>query len=201
MNRNTAIVLVVLLLFAGAVFAEPILEAADDVYDAFTGGDTSMSTLVEFHDKDGNLIDVAMAITAGGQEVTTMSVTASWTVEGENIESGTFNMHGVIEIDKEDLSKDQPVYIPLDSWSFDSGEMIGSKSHTWILADLLPMEDQDIGWLLSIKAVFTPTATDLEGNPVAPDSSTTARISAGLSWDSQTGALSIIQCAVTKAYP
>lgn len=193
MNRNTTIVLACIVisgLVLGAIFVLPLLVPLP-----------AMSMLVEFHDKDGNLIDVPMAIQADGAEVTTMKVTVTWTVEPENIQEGTFNLHGVIEIEKEDLSKEQPVYIPLDSWPFDSGEYVSSESHTWTLETLLPMEDKDIGWLLSIKAVLTPTATDLEGNPVKPGPTTTPRLSVGLTWSSQTGALSIIQCAVTKVYP
>ena len=205
MNRNAAIAigLGVLALFVSAIlFGPTVVEVIDDILTP----EDEMSMLIEFHDEDGNLIDVAMAITAGGIEVTSMTVTASWTVEGENIEPDTFNIHGVIKIDKEDLSKDQPVYIPLDSWSFDSGEMVGAESHTWILADLLPMEDQDIGWLLSIRAVFTPTATDTDGNAIEPGSSTTTRISTSLKWmddpdPTVPGILNLVQCAVTKAYP
>lgn len=198
MNRNIAIAIVVvgLLALTAVAIGPAVIEFLEGV---LTGDDTSMSTLVEFHDADGNLIDVPMAITAGGQEVTTISVTASWTVEGENIQDNTFNLHGEIKIGL--VNQDTLRVVSLDSYAFDSSNMVSSVKHTWTLADLLPMEDKDIGWILEIKAVLTPTATDLEGNPVEPGASTTSPISATLSWDSQTGALSIIQCAVTKAYP
>jgi len=198
MNRNTAIGLGVLALFVSAIlFGPTVIEVIDDVLTP----DDVMSTAVEFYDEDGNLIDVPMAITAGGQEVTTMSVTASWTVEGENIEPGTFNINVLIEIEMFNLV--QMRYFHLDSHTFDSSEYVSSESHTWVLADLLPMGDQDKtdGWGLRIFAVFTPTAVDLGGEPVAPESSTTSPIDASLTWDDQAGTLSIIQCAVTKAYP
>lgn len=191
MNRNTTIVLALIIvsgLALGVVFVLPLLVPPP-----------AMSTLVEFHDKDGNLIDVPMAIQADGQEVTTMTVTASWTVEHENIQEGTFNIHGEIKIGLVD--QDTLRVNTISTHSFDSGEYISSESHTWVLEDLLPMADKAIGWVLEIKAVLTPTGTDLEGNPVAPGATTTSPITATLSWDTQTGALSIVQCAVTKAYP
>jgi len=193
-NRNTVIVLAVIVvgLVAGAVFVLPLLVPPP-----------AMSTMVEFYDDDGNLIDVPMAIMAGESEVTTMKVTASWAVEHENIQEGTFNMNGVIRIglvDQYTLKVNS-----LDDFSFDSSEYVSSESHTWILTELLfnhmTATDKLQGWILEIRAVFTPTATDLEGNPVEPGATTTTPISASLSWSSQTGALNIIQCAVTRAYP
>ena len=200
MNRTVVITFVVLAFIAGAVlFGPTVVEVIDDILTP----EDEMSTLVEFHDEDGNLIDVPMAITAGGDVVTTMTVTASWTVEGENIEPGTFNLHGEIKIGL--LNQDTFKIYTISTHSFDSSEYISSESHTWVLADLLPMADQDIGWILEIKAIFTPTATDLEGNPVEPGATTTTPISATLSWDEgvpgEPGTLNIIQCAVTKAYP
>ena len=190
MNRNTAIVLAIIIvsgLALGAVFVLPVLVPPP-----------AMSTLVEFHDKDGNLIDVPMAIQADDAEVTTMTVTASWTVEHENIQEGTFNLHGEIKIGLFD--QDTFRVNTIGTHSFDSGEYVSSESHTWVLADLLPMADKDIGWILEIKAILTPTATDLEGDPVAPGATTTDPISATLEWSYDTGVLSIVQCAVTKAY-
>lgn len=202
MNRNAAIGIglgMLVLIVSAMLFGPTVIEVVDDL---ITPKD-EMSTLVEFHDEDGNLIDVAMAITAGGQEVTTMTVTASWTVVGENIEPGTFNMHGEIKIGL--VNQDTFKVVSISTHTFDSSDMVSSETHTWVLADLLPMADQDIGWILEIKAIFTPTATDMEGNPVEPGATTTSPISATLSWDEgvsgEPGTLSIIQCAVTKAYP
>lgn len=195
MNRNTTIVLALIIvsgLALGVIFVLPVLVPSP-----------AMSTLVEFHDKDGNLIDVPMAIQADGAEVTTMTVTASWTVEGENIADGTFNMNGVIKISIFDNNLLR--LVPLSQHEFDSPDYIGSVPHTWtldvLLQDRMSDAEKELGWALEIKAVFTPTATDIEGNPVEPGATTTSPISASLSWDSYEGALNIIDCAVTKAYP
>jgi len=202
MNRNAAIGIglgVLALIVSAILFGPTVIEVIDDLITP----EDEMSTLVEFYDEDGNLIDVPMAITAdGGAEVTTMTVTASWTVEPENIEPGTFNLHGVIKIGLVDQDTLRVNNIALHT--FDSSEMVSSESHTWTLETLLPMEDKDIGWVLEIKAVFTPTATDLEGNPVAPGAKTTDPVSATLSWvepPGQPGILNIIDYSVTKAYP
>ena len=201
MNRNTAIILIVVIV-AGVYLAGPtVIDVVGDVYDAFFPTE-EMSTLVQFHDKDGDLIDVPMAITAGGVEVATMTVTASWTVEGTNIAAGTFNMNGVIKIGIFDNNLLK--IVALSQHVFDSSEYISSVSHTWTLDVLLQnrmsADEKELGWALEIKAVFTPTATDVEGNAVAPGSSTTSPISASLAWDSQAGALNIIQMDVAKTY-
>jgi len=191
MNRNTVIVLAVIVvsgLVVGAVFVLPLFVPPP-----------AMSTLVEFHDKDGNLIDVPMAIQADGKDVSTMTVTVSWLIEGENLEPNTFNVHIKLRVRCKDRAG---VWVQAASiQTYDSDVMVSSWSYTWTLVDILDMEQKDIGWELEIWATLYATATDLEGNPIVPVEKETPAIYPTLTWNSQTGSLSIIQCAVTKAYP
>lgn len=188
MNRNTAIVL-------ACVVAGLLLGAA---YILYPRGD-QMSMGVQFHDEDGNLIDVPSAITAGGREVKDVKVTASWTISGTDIEPGTFNVKVTFKIGLKEIDG---VWRELDYRTINSDIMVSSHAETWALTELLAEHMTDAykaaGWELSIHATLVATATDISGNAVDPVMMDTPAITATLTWVETTGALCIISCDVTR---
>jgi len=203
MNRNTAIVLafvVICALTLGAICIPPILE---EVF----GEKPPVNTLVEFYDADGNLIDIPMAITAGGLEVESMIVKATWTVDAANIDPLTFNAN--IEVDIAVLSE-SGVYEQLGSKSIDSSVMVQTTwvvVHEWTLTTLLQehMSDahKDAGWTLRIRSTLTPTAKDLDGVDVIPDppSQSGPTVTAILTWVDTTATMTIIAFEVNRWLP
>lgn len=202
MNRNTAIVLAIVVasgIVLGYLFVLPLFEDEE-----------SFSTSVEFYDKDGNLVgsSISMAIYAGGAEVETMIVKVKWTVDASNIDPESFNAH--IAVDIAVLNEDANVYEQLDSKSINSAVMVQTTNvevYTWTLVDLLQeyMTDahKTAGWTLRIKAVLTPTATDLAGNPVVPDPPTQTGpvVTADLTWVDTLGTMTIINFEVNRWLP
>lgn len=203
MNRNTAIVLAFIVIGAltvGAIYIPPIL---DEVF----GEKPPMNTLVEFYDKDGALINIPMAITAGGLEVESMIVKAKWTVDAANIDPLTFNAH--IEVDIAVLSE-SGVYEQLGSKSIDSSVMVQTTwvvVHEWTLTTLLQeyMSDahKDAGWTLRVRSTLTPTAKDLAGVDVTPDPPTQSAptVTATLTWVDTTATMTIINFEVDRWLP
>lgn len=196
-NRNVVITLIIIALLAvGVMFAEPIAEGVDGAYRFLTGNKT-MSTLVEFHDDDGNLVNVPMAIQAGGADVTTMTVEVSWVIEESGIQSDTFNLYAKIYVDCKDRAG---VWQSIAMKTFPYiTQLTSSRSITWTLVNILDMSLDDIGWELKIWGYLYATATDLNGDPVEVEKET-APIYPTLTWSMQTGTLSIIQCSVLETY-
>jgi len=209
MNRNTAIVLAVIVvgaLILGAIYIPPLLEDKPP-----------MTTSVEFYDKDGNVVgsSVAMAIYAGGAEVETMTVKAEWIVDTTDIDPASFNAH--VRVDLAVLCL-LDTYEELDSASIDNSHAISADDpdanwegyvevHTWVLADLLSEYMTDAhkaaGWTLRIKATLTPTATDVAGNPVVPDPPTqdAPTILAELTWVTTTASMTIVSFETKRWLP
>ena len=193
MNRNAAIVLAIVVIGAlalGAIYVPQILEDMAPV-----------STSVEFHDADGDLIP--LAIYGGGAEVTTMTVKVKWTVDATNIDPATFNAHVEIVVELED--EYTGVYGHFDTRSIDSSVMVQTtyvEVYTWVLADVLPMERdwKDHGWNLRIKSTLTPTANDLDGVAVTPDppSQSAPTVTASLTWIDTTASMTIISVEVNR---
>lgn len=191
MNRNTTIVLALIIisgLVLGAVFVLPLLVPPP-----------AMSMLVEFHDKDGKLIDVPSAITAGGREVKELKVTASWTISGTDIDPDSFNVKVTYKIGIKDLDG---VWQMLDTRIHDSAVMVSSHAETWTLTTLLyeymSAAYKEAGWDLKIHATLVATATDTSGDAVEPVTMDTPTVTATLTWVETTGALCIISCDVTR---
>ena len=188
MNRNTAVVLAIIV--AGIILGT--------VYVVNSNRD-QMSMVIQFNDKDGNLIDVPMAITAGGVEVKEMKVTASWTITGTDIEPSTFNVAVAFKIDLKDLDG---IWRMLDTRTADSSVMVGSHAETWTLTELLAEYMTEAykaaDWELRIYATLVATATDTSGNTVEPVMMNTPTITATLTWFVPIGALCIIDCDVTR---
>jgi len=188
MNRNTAIVL-------ACIIAGLLLGTA---YILTPKGD-QMSMVVQFNDKDGNLIDVPAAITAGGVEVKEMKVTASWVISGTNIDPDTFNVAVTFKIGIKDLDG---VWQMLDTRTHDSAVMVSSHAETWTLTTLLTeyMTEayKEAGWELKIHATLVATATDTSGNPVEPVTMDTPAGTATLTWVETMGAVCIISWDGTR---
>ena len=189
MNRNTAIVLALIIasgLVIGYLFVLPLLTPP------------TMSTLVQFHDKDGNLVNVPMAIQSpGGEEVTKMTVTVTWNIEEANIEPDTFNLWTKIHVNCKDRAGE---------WQFAASktfpyikETSSSRSIEWTLVNILDMTLDDIGWELEIWAELVATATDTNGDPVREETNT-APIYPTLTWSVATGTLNIVSCTVLETY-
>lgn len=202
MNRNMVILLAFVVIGAltlGAICIPPILE---EIY----GEKPPVDTLVEFYDADGNLIDIPMAITAGGVEVVSMVVKAKWTVDAANIDPATFNanIEVVVELENEYTG----VYEHFDTRSIDSSVIVQTtyvEVYTWVLANVLPMEQdwKDHGWNLKIKSTLTPTAKDLDGVVVTPDppSQSAPTVIASLTWIDTTATMTIITFEVDRWLP
>lgn len=212
MNRNTAIALAFIVagaLILGAIYIPPLL---DEVF----GEKPPMSASVEFHDKDGNLVgsSVSMAIYAGGAEVETMTVKASWTVDiSEGVDPATFNAH--VDVHIAVWNEYIGDYEELDTRSIDSsytlsaddpdGEYLWSDQqyyvpvYTWTLATLLQEYMTDAhkleGWSIRIRSTLTPTAKDFGGVDVIPDPPTqdALTIFVDLIWIDTTATMDIIR--------
>ena len=159
-------------------------------------GKDSLTTKVTFKDKDGNLVNVPMAIVAGGQEVTTMTVAISWVIEESGIQSDTFNLYAKIYVDCKDRAGDW-VSRAMKTFPYIK-EMSGSRSIEWTLANILDMDLSDIGWDLKIWGYLYATATDTSGKSIDPVEKETDPITPSLTWSA--GTLSIVSCGVTEAY-
>ena len=164
-------------------------------YTGYIPGDDRMTTSVVFHDKDGNPVDVPMAIVSGDNEVTTMTVEVSWVIEESGIQADTFNLYAKIYVDCKDRAgawvsramKTFPYITQLSS----------SRSITWTLANILDMDLTDIGWELKIWGYLYATATDLSGAAIEVEKETDP-IYPTLEWSA--GTLSIVSCGVTEAH-
>jgi len=199
MNRNTVIVLAVIVvgaLILGAIYIPRIIE-----------GNRVVDTSVEFYDADGDLIDIPMAITAGGVEVATMVVKAKWTVDAANVDPATFNAH--VEVDIAVLSA-SGVYEQLGSKSIDSSVMVQETwvvVHEWTLTVLLQehmsAEHKAAGWTLRIRSTLTPTAKDFAGVDITPDppSQSAPTVTAGLTWIDTTATMTIVSFEVNRWLP
>jgi hypothetical protein len=194
MNRNTSIILALVVIGAlvlGAIYVPQILESMAPV-----------STSVEFHDADGDL--VPLAIYGGGAEVTTMTVKAKWTVDATDIDPASFNARIRVDIAVLSLSG---IYEQVGSATLNSNTMVQATYvvvGTWVLADMLLEYMTDVhkaaGWTLRIRADLTPTATDVAGNPVVPDPPTqdAATVTAMLTWVTTTASMTIISVEVNR---
>lgn len=161
-------------------------------------GVDSADTDVSFYNADGDEISLPLAIMAGGQEVETMKVKISWTIQGTNIQDGTFNVDVDIIVRLWDW--DRAEYVQFVAHSFDSNQMISEGEHTWTLADILPMEDPYMtdGWKLKIYGTLRASAIDLSGNPIESDMATTDAVYAELTWLDTTATLSIVLYEVKR---
>lgn len=211
MNRNTAIVLAFVVIGALVVGATYILPLLED--------ELPLSTSVEFYDENGDLVgsSVSMAIYGGGAEVYSMTVKAAWTVDmSAGVDPATFNANIKIEVELED--EYTGLYEPFDTKQLDSPYSLSENDpvavenwqdgnwyvpvHTWVLADVLPMEQdwKDHGWNLKIKSTLTPTAKSYENVDVVPDpsSETTPTIDVALTWIPTTESMTIISFGIKK---
>jgi len=208
MNRNTTIVLAFIVIGALTVGVIYILPP---ILDEVFGEKQPMNTLIEFYDKDGNLVgsSVPMAIYASGAEVETMVVKASWTVDvSPEVDPATFNAHIDVYVAVWDEYKGD--YEHLDTKSIDSSVIIQESNvevHTWTLATLLQEYMTEAhkaeGWSLRIRAALTPTAKDFDGVDVVPDPPTQDAlvVTAGLTWVDTTASMTIISFEVDRWLP
>lgn len=198
MNRNVVTGIAVLALIVGALSIGVVVKDLWDEANTWGDDDSSMNTVVSFYDEDGSLIDIPLAIMAGGMEVDTMRVKVTWTIQETNIAPDTFYVDIVIKIDLWDWSLND--YVQLASTTHTSTDLISEYEHTWTLATLLPMDQiyKTEGWKLRIYATLRGYAEDLSGAPVESGRSTTDAVYAELTWLDATGTLTIVLYEVKR---
>lgn len=182
MKNKWVLGVLVLVVILGGLFLMGYLE---------TPGDDESDIGVAFFDSEGNQINT-LAIMAGGQEVETMRVKVTWTIQATGIKPESFYVDVVVKVDLWDWSLDD--YVQLASISDSSTELISEYEYTWTLADLLPMDEvyKTDGWKLRIYATLRGYAEDLSGAPVESGRSTTDSVYAELTWLDTTGTLQIV---------